>query len=175
VAKRKALSLSALENKLDRIFSEWVRKSSADEGGTVECVTCQKLMHWTGGDAQAGHFVKRQHRATRWDARNVNVQCVRCNQWLGGNEGEHGAYIIRTHGLDVHNELLRLKRTTKKFNRVELEDLIVNYKQKLNELDKPSSLHSPTQAGTQTTQRRDDSKVSNSEREEVSLHEAGDH
>jgi hypothetical protein len=139
VGKRKALSLSSLEKKLDRLFSEWVRRSAADEGGTVECVTCQKLMHWTGGDAQAGHFVKRQHRATRWDWRNVNVQCVRCNKWLDGNEGEHGAYIIKKHGLAVHDELLALKRTVKKFSRVELQELIDTYNKKLEMLNDPTA------------------------------------
>ena len=132
-------------------------------------------MFWRGGDAQAGHFVKRQHRATRWDSRNVNVQCVRCNQWLGGNEGEHGAYIIRKHGLAVRDELLGLKKQVRKFNRADLEELIQTYKQKLNELDKPPSLHSPTQEGTQTTQGRHEGEASSCEREEVSLHEAGDH
>lgn len=175
MAKRKALSLSALENKLDRIFSEWVRKSSADEGGTVECVSCQKLMFWRGGDAQAGHFVKRQHRVTRWDPRNVNVQCVRCNQWLGGNEGEHGAYIIRRHGLAVHDELLRLKRTVKKYNRAELQELIDLYKGKLDELDKPSELHSSPGQGQEAPSNRDEGKTRNGEREEVSLDEVGNH
>lgn len=121
------LSAKSLIKKLDGIFSKWVRLSAADEGGTVQCVTCPKLMHWTGGEAQAGHFVKRQHLATRFDERNVNVQCVRCNKWLNGNEGEHGAYIIRKHGLPAHDELMALKREVRKFTREELEGLIEKY------------------------------------------------
>lgn len=133
--KKKALSISALETKLDGLFSEWVRRSAADEGGTVQCVTCGKLMFWRNDGAQAGHFVKRQHRATRWDARNVNVQCVRCNKWMNGEEAEHGAYIIRKHGLAVHDELLRLKRQVMKFTRSDLERLIADYKAKLLSLE----------------------------------------
>lgn len=133
--KKKKPSLSALETKLDGLFSEWIRRSAADEGGTVQCVTCQKLMFWKNDGAQAGHFVKRQHRAVRWDERNVNVQCIRCNKWLNGNEAEHGAYVIRTHGLEVHEELLRLKHTVFKVTRTTLEDLINEYKQKLEELE----------------------------------------
>ena len=135
--KKKQPTLSALEEKLDRLFSEFIRRRDADEGGTVECVSCQKLMHWTGDGAQAGHFVKRQHRATRWDERNVNVQCVRCNKWLDGNEGEHGAYIIRKYGLSAHEELLALKRTVRKFTRADLQDLIDLYKKKLEQLNDP--------------------------------------
>ena len=133
--RKKLPSLSALENKLDRLFSEWVRKSAADEGGTVECVTCRKLMFWTGDGAQAGHFIKRQHRATRWDERNVGVQCIRCNKWLDGNEGEYGDYIIRKYGVEVHQELFRLKRTIKKFSRVDLQEMIDYYKNKLETLN----------------------------------------
>lgn len=128
-------SLSALETKLDGLFSEWVRRSAADEGGTVQCVTCKKLMFWKGDGAQAGHFVKRQHRATRYDERNVNVQCVRCNKFLGGNDAEYGAYIIRRYGLEVHEELLRLKRQALKLTRADLEEMIEKYKQKLEALE----------------------------------------
>ena len=53
--KKKLPSISSLEKKLDTEFQTWVRKSEADEGGTVSCVTCGKLMHWTGDGAQAGH------------------------------------------------------------------------------------------------------------------------
>ena len=127
--------MSAVEKKLDTIFSEWVRRSAADEGGTVQCVTCGKLMHWKGDGAQAGHFIKRSHRVTRWDPRNVNVQCVSCNKYRNGEEGEHGAYIIRKWGLPAHEELMRLKRTVKKFTRSDLEDIIQTYKQKLQTLE----------------------------------------
>ena len=128
-------TLSALEKKLDAIFSEWVRRSAADEGGTVECVTCKRLMYWRADGAQAGHFVKRQHRSTRWDERNVNVQCVRCNHHLGGNEAEHGAHIIRKHGLSVHEELLSLKNLVVKYTRSDLEALILEYQTKLKSLE----------------------------------------
>jgi hypothetical protein len=133
--KKKMPTLSALEKKLDAIFSEWVRRSAADEGGTVECVTCKRLMYWRADGAQAGHFVKRQHRSTRWDERNVNVQCVRCNKWMNGNEAEHGAHIIRKHGLAVHEELLSLKNLVVKYTRSDLEALITEYQTKLKSLE----------------------------------------
>ena len=48
-----------LEKKLDRIFSNWVRRRHADQGGTVECVTCRKIFHFS--EVHAGHYIKRQH------------------------------------------------------------------------------------------------------------------
>jgi hypothetical protein len=133
--KKKKPTLSALEAKLDGMFSEWIRRSSADEGGTVGCVTCGKLMYWKNDGAQAGHFIKRQHRSVRWDERNVHVQCVYCNKWRNGEEGQHGDYIIRTHGIDAHQDLFRLKHQVKKYTRSDLEALITEYKTKLKELE----------------------------------------
>lgn len=133
--RKKSPSMSSVETRLDNIFSRYIRLRAADDGGTVQCVTCGKLMHWEKDGAQAGHFVRRRHRATRWRLENVNVQCVYCNKYLDGNEGEHGAYIIRTYGLDVHNDLLKLKHTTRKFTRAELEEMCNHYTQKLSELE----------------------------------------
>lgn len=127
--KKKKPSLSALEAKLDRIFSEWIRRKDADEGGTVQCVTCQKLLHWK--DAHAGHFVKRQHRATRWDERNVAIQCPRDNVFRGGCQDEFALHIIHKYGEAVFAELMTRKHEVTKRSRADLEDLIEQYKQKL--------------------------------------------
>ena len=135
VARIKKPTLRSLVKKADSIFSEWVRRSACDKGGTVECVTCRKLMHWKGNGAQAGHFVKRQHMAVRYDPRNVHVQCVRCNKWRNGEEGEYGHYIIGLYGVEAHQELMALKRTIKKFTRADLESIIENYQQKLSTLE----------------------------------------
>jgi hypothetical protein len=129
---KKKPSLSYLEDKLDKLFSQYIRRSHADAGGTVRCVTCPKLMFWK--EADCGHWVKRQHRAVRWDERNVGPQCSRCNHFMGGVQDEFSQHIIVQHGLCVHDELLRLKHTVFKVNRVFLEDKIQTYKQKLEEL-----------------------------------------
>lgn len=131
---RKKPSLSSLEKKLDGIFSIYIRRRSADEGGTVSCVTCEKLMHWERDGAQAGHFVKRSHRATRWRETNVHVQCVACNRYRNGMEAEHGKFIIDTYGLAEHHDLLSCKHTVKKFTRADLVEMISTYKQKLEAL-----------------------------------------
>lgn len=129
--KRK-LPLRSLEKKLDKIFSEWTRRKDADEGGTVRCVTCGGLFFW--GDVDAGHFIKRQHRATRWHPLNVAPQCRRDNHFMGGRQDDFANYIIREHGQAVFDELMTLKYQTKKHSRVELEEMIEKYQQKLKEL-----------------------------------------
>lgn len=131
--KKKLPTLSRLEDKLDKLVSEFVRRSHADQGGTVRCVTCPKLMFWK--EADCGHWVKRQHRAVRWDERNLGPQCQRCNHFMGGVQDEFSKHIIAEYGLHTHDELLRLKHTVFKVTRDFLGEQIQTYKQKLAELD----------------------------------------
>lgn len=131
--KKKKLSLSSLERKLDTIFSEYVRRKDADAGGTVRCVTCPRLLFWR--EAHAGHFIKRQHRSTRWDERNVAPQCPSDNVFKGGCQDEFAAHIIEQHGHEVFTELMAKKHQVKKYTRSDLEALITEYKTKLKELE----------------------------------------
>lgn len=130
--KKKKPTLSALERKLDTIFSEYIRRRDADQGGTVRCATCPRLLFWK--DAHAGHFIKRQHRSVRWDERNVAPQCVADNVYRGGCQDEFAAHIIREHGQAVFDELMRKKREVVKYTRSDLEALIESFKIKLKGL-----------------------------------------
>jgi hypothetical protein len=124
--RTKLSSVKSLEAKCDRELSRFVRMSAADEGGTVQCVTCGKLAHWQ--EVDCGHYIKRQHRSTRWDVRNVAPQCRRCNRFAGGVMDEFASYIIRAHGLPGLEELMMLKHATKKWTRAELYDMAEQFK-----------------------------------------------
>lgn len=134
MAKKKKLpTFSSLEKKLDSLLSKYIRLKDADEGGTVRCVTCRKLLHWA--EAQCGHWVKRQHRAVRWDERNVAVQCRRCNHFLDGAQDEFAQHILDSYGQTALNELLQKKRQVAKFSRALMNEWIEFYKGRLEALD----------------------------------------
>lgn len=122
----------SLINKLDRIFSEWIRRSDADRKGEVSCFTCGRRMHWKA--CHAGHYVSRRHMAGRWVEKNVNIQCVYCNTYLHGALDEYSNNLVERYGLGVLVELLELKRKTVKFTRGDLEGMIETYKQKVASL-----------------------------------------
>lgn len=130
---RKLLPIASIEKKLDRVFSEYIRLRDADEGGTTQCVTCGAYKFWR--DIDAGHFIKRQHRSTRWDERNVHPQCTRCNHFMGGRQDDMSLYILRLYGKETLLELMQLKYQTRKFVRTELEDLIKHFQEKLEALN----------------------------------------
>jgi hypothetical protein len=128
------MTLSKLEKKLDKEFSEYVRRKDADEGGTVNCVTCKTLHYWRSVDC--GHFIKRQHRATRWDERNCAPQCRRDNHFMGGRQDDFAKAIIEKYGAEVFEELMQKKYQTFKVTRSYLEEMIDHYKSLNQELDK---------------------------------------
>jgi hypothetical protein len=130
--KKKLPTLSALEKKLDRVFSEYIRRKDADHGGTVDCCTCGKLFYWK--EVDAGHFVKRQHRSIRWDERNVHPQCTRCNHFMGGRQDDYAQFVIKKYGQTVFDELMLLKYQTVKYTRADLMDMIELYQEKLSKL-----------------------------------------
>ncbi len=123
----------ALIRKLDSCFSRYVRLRDSDESGSCECVTCGKPLFWKA--AHAGHFVSRRHMATRWDERNVNSQCCGCNTFNNGALDEYSRWILQKYGHEGFEDLLRLKRTTRKWLRGELEDLIAKYSAAARDLE----------------------------------------
>lgn len=118
-------TLKTLEKKLDRLFSLWVRKSRADSFGMVECVSCGKREYWKA--MNAGHYIKRQNRSTRWLEVNVHPQCVRCNKWLNGNLAQYSLFLTRQYGPGILEELEELSRRATKYARGDLESLIRRY------------------------------------------------
>ena len=131
---KKRHSLSDLEKKLDKEFSYYVRRKDADDGGTVNCISCGGLFHWK--EVDCGHFIKRQYRSTRWLENNCKPQCRRDNHFMGGRQDDFAQAIIKEHGKETFEELMQLKYQTFKVTRPYLEEMIDKYKALNKELDK---------------------------------------
>ncbi len=115
----------SLKNKFDRVFSEFIRKRGADEGGTNECVTCGALKHWK--ELQAGHYYRSVHLATRWDERNVWPQCAACNVLRRGNYANYARFMYGKFSQQVLDELHDLHNKSVKFTLAELQEMIERY------------------------------------------------
>jgi hypothetical protein len=132
--KRKA-SFKTLKNKLDAVFSQWIRRKNATSQGLAVCVSCGAVKPWK--EQQCGHFVSRIYLATRWHEKNCAVQCGACNVLRRGNYAEYTAYMLRKYGQGVIDELLVLKRKPVKFTAADLELMIKDTKRKLETLNDP--------------------------------------
>lgn len=96
-------STQSLQSKLDTLFSLYIRKRYATPDGMVRCVTCGKYDHWKETDA--GHYISRQYLSTRYDERNVHVQCRSCNRFHEGRKDEYTLFLIKTYGVGILEEL----------------------------------------------------------------------
>ena len=130
--KRKP-SFKSLKNKLDAIFSQYIRRKDATSQGLAVCVSCHAVKPWK--EQQCGHYVSRTYLATRWDERNCAVQCGTCNVLRRGNYPAYTLYMLRKYGQGVIEELEALRHKPIKLTAADLEDLILAYKAKLEELD----------------------------------------
>jgi hypothetical protein len=125
-------TLKSLKNKCWKLFSEYIRRRNADEGGTVRCVTCKTLLYWK--EAHAGHFVPGRTNSVLFHEEITNEQCPKCNLWLGGNYQAYTLYMLDKYGREKVDEFLQLKHQVRKYTTSELEEMIGKYKQKLSEL-----------------------------------------
>ena len=126
-------TLRSLKNKCWKLFSEYVRRKDADEGGTNECYTCGQLSHWK--ELQCGHAIPGRHNAVLFDEEICRPQCPRDNVWMGGRYEVFAAKLIRENGLEWFESKLAGARQVVKYTRSDLEDLIETYKQKIKELE----------------------------------------
>ena len=118
----KLASLKSLKRKLDKVFSQWIRKRDALPNGIGICITCNRA-----AVLQAGHFIPRQHHATRWHADNVWGQCAGCNCWGHGQQAAYYVALVKRIGQKRVDELMRLRHTTVKYTRSELGEMIAKY------------------------------------------------
>lgn len=115
-------SVRTLKRILDGLWSEWVRRSAADHDGFVTCCSCGRRSHWTQVDC--GHFVSRNHNAGRFDIRNTNPQCKKCNRFNEGNKAGYAVFLQKKYGPDIIEELNQLQYIVKRFTPEELQEMV---------------------------------------------------
>jgi hypothetical protein len=104
-------------------FNRFIRERDKEMG----CISC-------GGKVeQAGHFYSAGHNAgLRFNEKNVNGQCVRCNHFLSGNLNEYRKRLIERIGLTEVQKLddtaAFFKRNGYKWQREVLIEIINKYK-----------------------------------------------
>lgn len=111
--------------KLDTVFSQFIRLRAADHIGYSACVTCGTSKPWK--EQQCGHFESRGKFGTRWNEKNCNVQCYRCNVLLKGNYPAYSRYLVRMFGASILDELELMSNQSPKFSISELQLMTDDY------------------------------------------------
>jgi hypothetical protein len=117
-SKKKDFKRATYVDALDSVFSHYIRQKAADDDGMVGCFTCTAIGHWK--TMQCGHYFSRKSLSTRWDERNVRVQDMHCNVFIGGNYPVFGVRLAQEIGADGMAELERLNKQVVKLDNNEL-------------------------------------------------------
>jgi uncharacterized Rmd1/YagE family protein len=125
-------------DKADRWFSIFIRLRDSDENGICRCVTCKTSHYWKLLDC--GHFVKRQHQATRFNEKNCAAQCKKCNGFEQGRDSDFEKFIIDKYGEQTVDLLKSGERQSFKRSKFEKELLAKEYQQKAIELAKEKGI-----------------------------------
>ena len=128
-------TISKLKKKLDKVFSEYIRKRDSDYKGNCKCISCGKEYPAFGGSTHAGHLFSRRYLSIRYSEQNVNAQCSYCNTFLNGNQIKAARGVENKWGKGTVDELESRMHIVVKLTRADYEKAIERYKQKIRELD----------------------------------------
>ena len=127
--KEKAEALkttSELKNDLQKLVNKYVRLRDFGKN----CISCN--VSTLGKKVNASHYLAvGNYPALRFDLRNINVSCIECNLFKGGNIVEYREGLIKKIGLAEVENLEALRNTTLKLSRAEIIGLIAEYQKKI--------------------------------------------
>jgi len=103
--------------KLDIALSKLVREHYQKLG----CFTCGRMGEISEMDC--GHFRRRELKATRFDLRNMGIQCRKCNRFEGGRPYEFARKINEIWGMGTAEELFLLSSGVKQWHPITLGTL----------------------------------------------------
>lgn len=140
--KSKAKEKSEHRKKLtdSKPLSHWVKLTEAvvhayiharDRG--LPCISCgtRSTVQW-----EAGHWLTKAARPElRFDPRNINLQCHRCNEHLSGNQAAYRIGLVAKIGLDQVEEL-EGHHPTAKYTREGLAEIRKKFAAMKRELEK---------------------------------------
>ena len=134
--KKKAkagLSKSKLRDKLDAIFSKYIRLKYSDKNGYCRCISCGKVFFWK--DIQNGHYMSRRYMSTRFSEDNCRPQCVACNIFNQGNIQMYRRALIKQIGEQRVDLIeIRAKQESKNWSLFEYQTMIDFYNKEVNKL-----------------------------------------
>lgn len=138
--------LKKSEKTLTRVFNLFIRLrdlTKNEETGEIQgkCISCgtswlvglysDKSIINTRGGWVAGHLWKDDRYASvRYDERNVNLQCARCNTYLSGNESNYLINLRAKIGEKEVEKLNRDRNRLKNWDILEIDRMIYEYKDK---------------------------------------------
>lgn len=132
-------SKKKLIDKLDRIFSQYIRLKYSDSKGLCQCISCTTRKPWN--EIQNGHYMSRRYFSTRWSEDNCRPQCVACNIFNQGNIQAYRVSLIKQIGEQRVNLVeARARQETFKYGAFELNAMIQHYTKEVERIAKEKGI-----------------------------------
>jgi hypothetical protein len=127
------------KEKLDKVFSIYIRVKYAMRGGFCRCISCGKIVFWK--EIQNGHYMSRRYMSTRFAEDNCRPQCVACNIFNQGNIQAYRRNLIKEIG-EQRVDLIEMRARTevKHYSDFEYQELIKYYTLLTEKLKKEKGL-----------------------------------
>ena len=119
--------------KCQRTINRYIRLRDCKGNGGTNCISCNVWYEFSKLDA--GHFIPITSSAVRFDEKNINAQCIKCNRYLHGNIRHYQKAMIVKYGKDVIQELESKEFVPYKWTVEELEQLHEKYYHLIKELE----------------------------------------
>lgn len=127
--KKKKSQRLVVKERVQKLANRHARLRDTHEDGGANCISCLEWKDYS--ELDGGHFIPTTSEAIRFDERNINAQCIKCNRFMGGNSRHYLRAMVRKYGQDVVDELESLEKTSRKWTLEELLGLEIYYKKKI--------------------------------------------
>ncbi len=115
------------------VFSTYIRLRDSNQDGIGRCFTCGRILHWKKGDA--GHGIGRQYHATKYNEKNVHLQCKADNGFEGGKREEYKREMDRRYGAGSWDKMTVMSKAShKKLTEVEVDAMVLYYEKEVERL-----------------------------------------
>lgn len=127
--RKKSPRLKAID-RVQTLANRYARlRDVKEEDGMAYCISCMDYLPYS--ELDGGHFIPKTSSDIRFDERNINAQCIKCNRFMGGNVRHYLKGMLRKYGQEVVDELESREHLSKKWTLAELLDLEIYYKEKI--------------------------------------------
>ena len=124
---------TGLKAKLDKVFSQYIRlRDMIGNTRTFQCISCGRILPINQADC--GHYINRQHMATRFSELNCNAQCRSCNRFDEGNMQGYRRNLVWRHGENQVLILESMKHEVRKYTDFEYKALIGHYQKEIKRM-----------------------------------------
>lgn len=127
IKKYNSKSVPQLLKLAEHHFNKFIRERDSEDGW-FKCISCGRYKSIE--QMNAGHYMSAGHNGNvRFNEDNCAGQCIACNCHLHGNPIHYRENLVKKIGEDKVKQLESISRITKKWDRLELIDIIIKYKE----------------------------------------------